>query len=69
MTTTPTAVTEDPTLWRRRAEEARRTAARVFDVCDKNTLIDIADAYEQLARLAEQKFRIREQYRLAKGRC
>jgi hypothetical protein len=39
---------DDPTHWRRRAEEARRMADQTDDPADKKALIDIATAYEQL---------------------
>ena len=46
---------DDPTHWRRRAEEARRMADQANDPADKEALIDIAAAYEQLvARIAKR---------------
>ena len=53
MTTPP--MIDDPGHWRRRAEESRRTADQLNDPADKKTLLDIAEAYEQLATLAEAK--------------
>ena len=46
---------DDPAHWRQRAEEARRTAEQLDDLADKKTMLDIADAYERLATLAEAK--------------
>ena len=46
---------DDPAHWRRHAEEARRTADQLDDPADKKTMLDIAEAYEQLATLAEAK--------------
>ena len=46
---------DDPAHWRLRAEEARRTADQLNDSADKKTLLEIAEAYEQLATLAEAK--------------
>lgn len=39
----------DPAHWRRRAEEARRHAAGLADPVAQETLLGIAQAYEQLA--------------------
>ncbi len=46
---------DDPTLWRKRAEDARAQAARMLDEETKATLIAIAQSYEQLAALAEKR--------------
>ena len=46
---------DDPGHWRQCAEEARRTADQLDDPADKKTMLDIAEAYEQLATLAEAK--------------
>jgi Mn-dependent DtxR family transcriptional regulator len=45
----------DPGLWRRRAEEARRTAEQLDDAVSQKVLRDIADYYEQLARHVETR--------------
>jgi|EndMetStandDraft_7_1072992.scaffolds.fasta_scaffold8429221_1 hypothetical protein len=45
----------DPGLWRRRAEEARGTAEQLDDAVSQKVLRDIADYYEQLARLVETR--------------
>ena len=44
---------DDPGHWRQCAEEASRTADQLDDPADKKILLDIAEAYEQLAILAE----------------
>lgn len=46
---------DDPAHWRRHAEEARRTAGQLDDPANKKILLGIAEAYEQLATLAEAK--------------
>src|SRR5215813_10155158 len=47
---------DDPTHWRRRAEEARRMVDQADDPTDKKALIVIAAAYEQLvARMAAKR--------------
>jgi hypothetical protein len=43
----------DPAHWRHRAEEARRHAAGLRDPVAEETLLAIAQAYEQLALNAE----------------
>ncbi len=50
-----TANMDDPTYWLRRAEEARSAAEEMADPISKRTLLDIADAYVQLASFAAQK--------------
>lgn len=49
------SISEDPTHWRRRAEEAHRVADQLDDPLAKKTMLDIARSYEQLAALAEAK--------------
>jgi hypothetical protein len=51
----PTPNEADPASWRHRAEDARRDADLATDPIDKDTLIDIANAYEKLAAIAEAK--------------
>jgi len=46
---------DDPAYWRRRSEEARRTADGLDDPIAKKTMLEIATSYEQLARLAEAR--------------
>ena len=41
--------------WRRCADEARRAADQIVDPISKETLAEIADAYEQLAALAKAR--------------
>jgi len=43
----------NPAHWHRRAEEARRHATGLADPVAQQTLLAIAQAYEQLARNAE----------------
>lgn len=47
---TPTPPQDSPAYWRRRAEEARRAAEQMVDRVSKRTLLDIAEAYEKLAK-------------------
>lgn len=49
-TPTPTPPQDSPAYWRRRAEEARRAAEQMVDRVSKRTLLDIAEAYEKLAK-------------------
>jgi hypothetical protein len=51
----PTSTMDGPEYWLRRAEEARRTADEMVDPVSKRTLLDIARAYEELARFAISK--------------
>jgi hypothetical protein len=46
---------DDPAYWRRRSQEARRTADQMGDPVAKKTMLDIAISYEQLAALAEAR--------------
>ena len=55
MKITPPPSKDEGAHWRRCAEDARRTAEEVGDPISKRTLLDIAEAYEQLAALAEAK--------------
>jgi hypothetical protein len=57
LTSTQTELRDEPAHWRERAEEARRTASetQAADPFATKTLLEIADAYEELARLAEAK--------------
>jgi hypothetical protein len=52
MNITPPPNEDERAHWRRCAEDARRTAEQVGDAISKQTLLDIAEAYEQLAALA-----------------
>jgi hypothetical protein len=46
------SIKHDPEHWRRRAEESRRIAERLDDPAAKQTMLEIAASYEQLAILA-----------------
>jgi hypothetical protein len=46
---------DDPKHWRRLARNARATADQLDDAVAKKTMLEIAEGYEQLASLAEQK--------------
>jgi hypothetical protein len=54
---TQTLLRDKPARWRKRAEEARHAASRsqAVDRFAEKTLLEIADAYDELARLAEVK--------------
>ena len=44
----------DPGYWRERAEEARRIAEELVDAVDKQTMLEIAASYENLAALTRK---------------
>ena len=44
---------DDPAYWRQKADEARRMADQLADPESKQTMMEIAAAYEQLAKIAE----------------
>jgi hypothetical protein len=46
---------DDPSYWRRRAEEARTEAELLEDGEAKYTLLEIAEAHYQLADIAEKR--------------
>ena len=46
---------DDPGHWRQRAREARSVADQLDDPKLKQTMLDIAQSYEQLAALAEKR--------------
>ncbi len=48
-------IIDDPEHWRQRAEEARGVAEQLDDPIAKQTMLDIARSYEQMAALAEAK--------------
>ena len=50
----------DPKHWRDRAEEARAHAEQMTDRDTRQTLLKIAEDYEELARRAEKRLRQRE---------
>ena len=45
----------DPAYWRQRAEETRALADQLDDPVAKQTMLEIALAYEQVAALAEAR--------------
>ena len=49
----PMTAPKGPAHWRRRAEEARRDADKFDDPSVKETLLSIANRYEQMADLLE----------------
>jgi len=55
LTEMKTLLRDEPAQWRAQAEEARRAASQSqgVDPFAEKTLLEIADAYEQLVRLAE----------------
>ena len=48
-------VYDDPQYWRDRAYEARTNATYIRDLETRATILGIADQFERLARLAEQR--------------
>ena len=52
---TPTSGEKHPTHWRQCADQARRAADQQTDPTTSATLLDIAEAYEKLAALAEAR--------------
>ena len=52
---TPTSLEKDPAHWRERADQARRAADQEIDPTARETLLEIAEAYEKLAAHAEAK--------------
>ena len=55
MSLAPLPDEDEPTHWRRCAEDARRDAEQSIDQGNKKILADIADAFDQLAALAQAK--------------
>ena len=45
----------DPAYWRERAGEARRVAGQLADVVAKQTMLDIARSYDNLAKITETR--------------
>ena len=52
---TPTSVEKDSAYWRQRADQARRAGDQEIDPTARETLLEIAEAYEKLAALTEAK--------------
>jgi hypothetical protein len=46
---------DDPAHWRDRAEEARSHAEQMGDETSRQTMLQIADDYERLAKHAERR--------------
>jgi hypothetical protein len=49
------ALLNDPAHWRRRAQQARSVADRLNDPVAKQTKLEIAQEYEQLAAIAKTR--------------
>jgi hypothetical protein len=49
------ALINDPAHWRQRAQEMRSIANRFDDPVAKQSMLEIAQYYEQLAAIAEQR--------------
>ena len=45
----------DPAYWRQRADEARRLVDQITDTAARQAMADVADSYEQLAKLADER--------------
>jgi hypothetical protein len=45
----------DPEHWHSRAEDARKIAAQIIDPVSSRTMLEIAEAYESLARRAAHR--------------
>jgi hypothetical protein len=50
-----TRMRDDPAHWRQRAQDSRAEAEKLDDPDTKATLLEIAEAYERLAVLAEKR--------------
>jgi hypothetical protein len=50
-----TRMIDDPSHWRQRAEEARAEAVKLSDPTMKQTMLEIAAAYERLAEIAARR--------------
>jgi len=46
---------DDPAHWRQRAQESRTEADKLKDPDAKRTMLEIADAFDRLAVLAEKR--------------
>jgi len=51
----PTSTLNDPVHWRRRAAEARSMADQLDDPAAKKAMLEIAEQYEQIAAMAQQR--------------
>ena len=45
----------DPAYWRERAQEARRIAEKLADAFSRQTMLEIAQSYDNLAVIAEAR--------------
>jgi len=54
------SVNDDPLVWVHRAEQARALAGELPDPGARKTMISVATAYEQMAKLAEKRAAITE---------
>jgi len=48
---------DNPDYWRKRANEARQVAARMHDPKMKSTKLRLAENYDQIAQLTEERLR------------
>jgi hypothetical protein len=48
-------MTDNPAHWRQRAQEARAEADRLDDPAMRQTMLEIAAAYERLAHIAARR--------------
>jgi len=51
----PAATYGTPAYWRERAEEARAKAAEMRDRDARQAMLDIANSYDHLAKMAERR--------------
>jgi hypothetical protein len=49
------ATNHDPKHWRQLAQEARAAADRLDDAAAKRTMLEIAESYQELAEIAENR--------------
>jgi hypothetical protein len=50
-----TILIDDPEHWRKRAKDTRELADQVDDPTARQTLLEIAQSYDELAELAERR--------------
>jgi hypothetical protein len=60
MSTISSSPVNDPAYWQQRAEEARALADQIDDPIARNTMLEIAAGYEQMAALAAARLLARE---------
>jgi hypothetical protein len=69
---TPVAMRNRSGKLRKLAEEAKALATRMQDAVSKETMLEIAERYEVLARYADQRakvFGLEKKSRIGKGSC